>query len=110
MAYRPKRCGRWASSDPSQAPARERFQSLAERRVTVGLLIQEVLQQHNIKLDHARVEQRREGARGALRETRGGRAVLPQQPWHDGSGRGRRSSRIRWSSSCWSGRRPETRC
>jgi trigger factor len=44
--------------DPSQAPGRERFAALAERRVTVGLLIQEVLQQHNIKLEHARVEQR----------------------------------------------------
>jgi trigger factor len=44
--------------DPTQAPARERFAALAERRVTVGLLIQEVLQQHNIKLESARVEER----------------------------------------------------
>lgn len=46
------------SSDPKQAPARERFESLALRRVTVGLLIQELLKQHKLKLDQSRVEQR----------------------------------------------------
>ena len=45
-------------ADPKQAPPRERFIALAERRVTVGLLIQELLKQHKIKLDQARVEQR----------------------------------------------------
>jgi trigger factor len=46
------------SSDPSQAPPRERFEGLAQRRVTVGLLIQELLKEHKIKLDQSRVEQR----------------------------------------------------
>jgi trigger factor len=46
------------SSDPKQAPPRERFESIAQRRVVVGLLIQEVLKRHTIKLDQARVEQR----------------------------------------------------
>jgi len=46
------------SNDPKQAPARERFETLALRRVTVGLLIQELLKQHKIKLDQSRVEQR----------------------------------------------------
>jgi trigger factor len=45
-------------NDPAQAPARERFQSLAERRVTVGLLIQELIKENKIKLDQARVERR----------------------------------------------------
>jgi trigger factor len=45
------------STDPQQAP-RERFESLAQRRVTVGLLIQELLKRHKIKLDQARVDQR----------------------------------------------------
>jgi trigger factor len=45
-------------NDPSQLPARERFMSLAERRVTVGLLIQEIVRQNKIRLDAARVEQR----------------------------------------------------
>jgi trigger factor len=45
-------------SDRAQAPARERFQSLAERRVTVGLLIQEIIREHKIKLDQGRVERR----------------------------------------------------
>lgn len=44
--------------DPKQAPARERFVSLAERRVKIGLLIQEVLQTHKITLDQARVDKR----------------------------------------------------
>jgi trigger factor len=46
------------STDPKQAPARERFESLGLRRVTVGLLIQELLKQHKLKLDQSRVEQR----------------------------------------------------
>jgi trigger factor len=46
------------SNDPKQAPPRERFESLALRRVTVGLLIQELLKQHKIKLDQGRVEKR----------------------------------------------------
>jgi trigger factor len=45
-------------TDPKLAPQRERFQTLAERRVTVGLLIQELIKRHGIKLEQARVEQR----------------------------------------------------
>ncbi len=46
------------SSDPQQAPPRERLEGIAARRVTVGLLIQELLREHKIKLDAARLEQR----------------------------------------------------
>jgi trigger factor len=46
------------STDPSQAPPRERFEAAALRRVTVGLLVQEILREHKIKLDQSRVEQR----------------------------------------------------
>jgi len=46
------------TNDPAQLPARERFTSLAQRRVTVGLLIQELVRQNKIRLDAARVEQR----------------------------------------------------
>jgi trigger factor len=46
------------SSDPQQAPPRERFENVAQRRVMVGLLIQELLREHKIKLDQPRVEQR----------------------------------------------------
>jgi trigger factor len=45
-------------NDPTQLPSRERFVPLAERRVTVGLLIQELVRQNKIRLDAARVEQR----------------------------------------------------
>ena len=46
------------SSDPQQAPPRERLEGTALRRVTIGLLIQELLREHKIKLDQPRVEQR----------------------------------------------------
>ncbi|HVJ30236.1 MAG TPA: trigger factor [Gammaproteobacteria bacterium] len=46
------------SSDPQQAPPRERLEGTAQRRVTIGLLIQELLREHKIKLDQSRVEQR----------------------------------------------------
>lgn len=46
------------SSDPQQAPPRERFEGAAQRRVMIGLLIQELLREHKIKLDQPRVEQR----------------------------------------------------
>jgi trigger factor len=49
---------RMGIEDPAKAPAREQFAALAERRVTVGLLIQELIKQHKIKLDQARLEQR----------------------------------------------------
>ena len=45
-------------NDPTQLPPPERFASLAQRRVTVGLLIQELVRQNKIRLDAARVEQR----------------------------------------------------
>jgi len=44
--------------DPTQAPGPERFAGLAERRVKIGLLIQEVLRTHKITLDPARVDKR----------------------------------------------------
>ncbi|HET7608559.1 MAG TPA: trigger factor [Gammaproteobacteria bacterium] len=46
------------SSDPKDAPPRERFEAAAQRRVTIGLLIQELLREHKIKLEQPRVEQR----------------------------------------------------
>jgi trigger factor len=46
------------SSDASQAPARERFEAAALRRVTIGLLLKELVREHTIKHDQARVEQR----------------------------------------------------
>jgi trigger factor len=46
------------SNDPKQAPARERFETLARRRVAIGLLIQELLKQHKIKLDPKLVDER----------------------------------------------------
>lgn len=46
------------SNDAKQAPPRERFEGIAQRRVTVGLLVQELLRGHKIKLDQARVDQR----------------------------------------------------
>jgi trigger factor len=45
------------STDLARAP-RERFETLAQRRVTVGLLVQELLLRHKIKLDQKRVDER----------------------------------------------------
>ena len=44
--------------DPARAPAREGFRPLALRRVRIGLLIQELMREHKIKLDRARVDRR----------------------------------------------------
>jgi trigger factor len=44
--------------DPKQAPARERFAAIAQRRVAVGLLVQELLSQHKLRLDPKRVDKR----------------------------------------------------
>jgi trigger factor len=49
---------RMGIQDPAKAPAPERFVALAERRVTIGLLIQELIKEHKIRLDPARVEDR----------------------------------------------------
>jgi len=44
--------------DPKEAPGRERFAAIAERRVSVGLLVQELLSRQQIRLDEKRVSQR----------------------------------------------------
>jgi trigger factor len=44
--------------DPSKAPPRDRFRDLAARRVTIGLLVQELVKRHEIKPDRQRVERR----------------------------------------------------
>jgi trigger factor len=49
---------RMGIQDPAKAPAPERFRALAERRVTIGLLIQELIKEHKLRLDPARVEDR----------------------------------------------------
>ena len=46
------------STDPAQAPPRERLEGAAQRRVTIGLLVQELLREHKIKLDPSRVNDR----------------------------------------------------
>ena len=72
-------------NDPSRAPARERFLPVAERRVAVGLLVQELLKAHKIRLDPARVERRiqelaapYEKPAEAAQFYRGDRAVMAQ--------------------------------
>jgi trigger factor len=46
------------STDPKLAPPRERLEPAAQRRVAVGLLVQELLREHKIKLDQTRVDER----------------------------------------------------
>jgi trigger factor len=49
---------RMGIEDPAQAPARERFEPAAKRRVAVGLLLQELIRGNGIELDRARVQRR----------------------------------------------------
>jgi trigger factor len=44
--------------DPKKAPPRDRFRDLAARRVTIGLLVQELVKRYEIKPDRQRVERR----------------------------------------------------
>jgi trigger factor len=44
--------------DPAQAPARENFQDMAEERVALGLLVQELIRKQDIALDRTRVDAR----------------------------------------------------
>jgi trigger factor len=48
--------------DPAQAPPRASFELGARRRVTIGLLIGEIIRAQNLKVDRARVEQRLDAA------------------------------------------------
>jgi trigger factor len=47
--------------DPKQIPGREAFEAGARRRVTLGLLIGEIVRTQNLKLDRARVEEKLDG-------------------------------------------------
>ncbi|HWW20827.1 MAG TPA: trigger factor [Steroidobacteraceae bacterium] len=47
--------------DPKQIPAREAFEPGARRRVTLGLLVGEIVRTQNLKVDRARVEEKLEG-------------------------------------------------
>lgn len=49
---------RMGIEDPAKAPPRERFASAAARRVTVGLLLQELIRNNGIELDRPRVQRR----------------------------------------------------
>jgi trigger factor len=52
--------GRLGISDPARVPRRELFEAQARRRVTLGLLVNEIIKAQNIVLDRARVEKRLE--------------------------------------------------
>jgi trigger factor len=51
---------RMGTQDPAQAPPRTALEANARRRVTIGLLIGEIVRQQNLKLDRERVEQKLE--------------------------------------------------
>jgi trigger factor len=44
--------------DPAQLPSAERFEPAAQRRVAVGLLVQELIRKNSIELDRSRVQRR----------------------------------------------------
>jgi trigger factor len=49
---------RSGAQDPKQIPAREAFEAGARKRVTLGLLIGEIVRAQSLKIDRARVEER----------------------------------------------------
>jgi trigger factor len=51
---------RIGTQDPKQLPGRETFEASARKRVTLGLLIGEIVRTQNLKVDRARVEARLE--------------------------------------------------
>jgi trigger factor len=51
--------------DPKQIPGREAFEASARRRVTLGLLIGEIVRTQNLKVDRARVEEKLENITAA---------------------------------------------
>jgi trigger factor len=51
---------RSGTQDPKQIPGREAFEAGARRRVTLGLLIGEIVRTQNLKVDRARVEEKLE--------------------------------------------------
>jgi trigger factor len=51
---------RMGSQDPSQLPGREAFEANARKRVTLGLLIGEIVRTQALKVDRARVEEKLE--------------------------------------------------
>lgn len=46
------------TDDPARAPARERFEELAKRRVSLGLLVEKLITDNDIDLDRDRVDER----------------------------------------------------
>lgn len=56
---------RTGNQDPKQIPAREAFEASARRRVTLGLLIGEIVRAQNLKVDRARVEEKLENITAA---------------------------------------------
>ena len=49
---------RFGIEDPEKAPPRSEFEDAAQRRVTLSLLVQELIKENDIKLDRKRVEER----------------------------------------------------
>ena len=44
--------------DPAKAPAAQNFVAAAEKRVRLGLLVQELISKHKLELDRKRVDER----------------------------------------------------
>ncbi len=71
--------------DPKQAPPRENFAESARRRVALGLLVQELIRAHDIKLDRSRLQRRIEAQAAqferpaeAAQMVRGDQALMAQ--------------------------------
>ena len=91
--------------DASQLPPREPFEEPARRRVALGLLIAQIVQREDLKVDRERVQARLNELVEGYPDPDAGAARLPAEPGRDAADRVRRRSRIRWSTGCWRARR-----
>ena len=90
--------------DASRLPPRNLFEEPARRRVALGLLISQIVQSEDLKVDRERVQARLDDADRGLPGSGPGAPRLPAEPGRDAADRVRRRSRTRWSTGCSSAR------
>ena len=93
-------CSAWAAQDASQMPPREPFEEPARRRVTLGLLIGELVRREGLKVDRERVFARLDELAAAYPNPDEVRRGLPAEPGHACARSKPRCSRTRSWTGC----------
>ncbi len=92
-----------ACSDAKQLPPREPFEEPARRRVTLGLLMGELVRRANLKVESRIRAGKVERTRSFVFQSGRSATRLLAERGHDASDRNRRCSRTRPSTGCWPG-------